>query len=76
MGDIAGNGDDEVILLRQVPSAYGSGHACLCATTAMTIRIGEPTLDADNGYQAGVAGDTDGDGRDECRDAKQQDSHI
>lgn len=65
-GDPNGSLDDEVFMLRSVPP-----------TDTVTVRVfsrnrGSDTtfafadrLDADNGYQAGTAGDFDGDGRDE-----------
>ena len=66
MGDISGNGDDEVIALRDVPSNLSGRPRLFVRDNGNdTIRIGELSLDADNGYQAGVAGDIDSDGRDE-----------
>ena len=66
MGDISGNGDDEVVALRDVPSNQaGKPRLFVRDNGNDTVGIGELSLDADNGYQAGVAADIDGDGRDE-----------
>jgi hypothetical protein len=67
-GDIDNNGDDELFLLRDVPND-GSNRPRLIMRNYDNandpLPLFELTLDADNGYTAGVAGDTDGDGRDE-----------
>jgi hypothetical protein len=67
-GDIDNNGDDELFLLRDVPTNIGSRPHLIMRNydnANSPLPPFELTLDADNGYQAGVAGDTDGDGRDE-----------
>lgn len=64
VGDITGNGDEEVFFLRTVP-----GNVTTIPRLAMRNRGAdnppafEETLDTDNGYQSGVAADVDGDGR-------------
>lgn len=66
MGDLTGNGDDELIVLRDVPpDLAGRPRLFVRDNGNDSIGLGEPLLDADNGYGAGVAGDTDGDGREE-----------
>jgi len=64
--DIAGNGDDEVVVLRRVPVELGSRPRLFVRDNGNdTVRLGELPLDADNGYRTGVGGDVDADGRDE-----------
>lgn len=66
-GDIDNNGDDEIFLLRDVPA--NDSRFRLIMRNYDNINHPLPTfelaLDADNGYKAGTAGDTDGDGRSE-----------
>ena len=63
-GDINNNGDKELFFLRTVPSNLGN-RARLFMRNAGTdsLPVFEQTLDTDNGYLGGDAGDTDGDGR-------------
>ena len=66
MGDVNGSGDDEVVVLRQVPSTLERRpHLFVRNRGNDAVGLGDVRLDADNGYRAGVAGDIDGDGRDE-----------
>lgn len=64
VGDITGNGDEEVFFLRAVPN-----NVTTIPRLAMRNRGAdnppafEENLDADNGYQGGAAADVDGDGR-------------
>ncbi len=64
-GDIDNNGDDEIFLLRNVP--VNDNRVRLIMRNYDNVNHPLPTfelpLDTDNGYQAGTAGDTDGDGR-------------
>ena len=66
LGDITGSGDDEVFLLRDVPSTV-TDRARLIMRNKGTDNPNtfEDVLDADSGYRAGAAGDIDGDGKDE-----------
>lgn len=64
-GDINGNGDDELFLLRQVPSNQTKARLIMRNAGDDTLPVFEPVLDVDNGFLAGAAGDSDGDGRDE-----------
>ncbi|MCB0107808.1 MAG: hypothetical protein KDE53_17930, partial [Caldilineaceae bacterium] len=65
-GDVDDNGDDELFLLRDVPTSAGS-RPHLIMRNYNNETEGLPTfeliLDADNGYNAGTTGDVDGDGR-------------
>lgn len=63
-GDINNNSDEELFFLRSVPSNL-TNRARLFMRNAGTdtLPVFEQTLDIDNGYQGGDAGDTDGDGR-------------
>ncbi|MCB0061573.1 MAG: VCBS repeat-containing protein [Caldilineaceae bacterium] len=62
-GDINNNGDDELFLLRRVPSGLPNVRLAMRNGGDDTLPIFEHVLDSDNGYQAGATGDTDGDGR-------------
>lgn len=66
--DVNGNGDDELFMLRSVPSDVPGRVRLMMrknpASTGATILL-EDVLDADNGYRAGSGGDIDGDGKDE-----------
>jgi hypothetical protein len=65
-GDLTGNGDDEVIALRSVRPEYGARPRLFVRDNGNdNVVLREAALDADNGYRTGVAGDIDGDGRDE-----------
>lgn len=66
VGDVNGNGDDEIIWLRETPAGN--------TTTARLVMVNrgadalpafETPLDADNGYRVLAMGDPDGDGRKE-----------
>jgi len=64
--DIAGNGDDEIVMLRNVPQELGTRARLIIRDNGNdTKSMTEATLDADNGYTSGAGGDFDGDGRDE-----------
>ncbi len=64
--DIGGNGDDEMVMLRQVPQEYGPRPRLIIRDRGNdTLGFSEELLDGDNEYQGGVGGDVDGDGRDE-----------
>ncbi len=69
--DINGNGDDEVFLLRDsvsippapTPAPPQRPHLIMRNSGGDTLPAFEIILDADSGYQAGVGGDLDNDGR-------------
>lgn len=65
--DIRNNGDEEVVLLRQVKQELGPRPRLIVrdgnSNDAVTMQ--EALLDGDNEYKGGDAGDIDGDGRDE-----------
>lgn len=64
--DIGGNGDDELVLLRQVTPELGPRPRLIIRDRGNdTIGMAEVLLDGDNEYQGGASGDLDGDGRDE-----------
>lgn len=64
VGDITGNGDEEVFFLRTVPSNVTNIPRLVMRNRgADNPPTFEETLDPDNGYQGGVAADVDGDGR-------------
>ena len=64
VGDITGNGDEEVFFLRTVPSNITNIPRLVMRNRgADNPPAFEETLDADNGYQGGAAADVDGDGR-------------
>jgi hypothetical protein len=66
MGDIAGNGDDELVMLRNVRQELGTRPRLIVRDNANEgIVLTEAQLDGDDGYAAGAVGDFDGDGRDE-----------
>ena len=68
LGDISGNGDDEVFFLRKYPDG-DVGPRLIMRDDWGDDRDDHPkielSLDTDNGYQAGAAGDINGDGKDE-----------
>ena len=68
LGDISGNGDDEVFFLRKFPDG-DVGPRLIMRDDWGDDRDKHPdielSLDTDNGYQGGAAGDVDGDGKDE-----------
>ncbi len=68
MGDLSGNGDDEVMFLRKFPEG-DEGPRLIMRDDWGDDRERHPdieeSLDTDNGYQGGAAGDVDGDGKDE-----------
>ena len=64
-GDVNGNGDDEIIWLREVPANSGFKHLVMVNRGTDTLPEFEMLLDADNGYRALAMGDPDGDGRKE-----------
>ncbi len=69
--DISGNNDDEIVMLRDVPQEMGLRARLIVRDNGNdTIAMGEPTLDADDGYRTGAGGDFDGDGRDEIAVAR------
>ena len=65
--NIAGNDDQEIVMLRNVPQELGTRARLIIRDGGNNDTKGftEATLDADNGYQTGAGGDFDGDGRDE-----------
>lgn len=64
--DITGNGDQEAVLLREVPVELGNRSRLFIRDNGNDqIVLTDDLLDADNGYLAGAGGDVDGDGRDE-----------
>lgn len=65
LADINGNGEDEVFLLRDVPTNDTRPRLFLSNLGTDTPFNFENRLDSDNGYRYGAGGDTDGDGRDE-----------
>ena len=66
LGDLTGNGDDELMVVRSVrPELSNVPRLFVKDNGNDTFFLQEHSLDADNGYRTGVAADTDGDGRDE-----------
>ncbi|MCE7982601.1 MAG: VCBS repeat-containing protein [Caldilinea sp. CFX5] len=64
VGDITGNGDEEVFFLRAVPTAVANIPRLVMRNRgADNPPAFEEALDTDSGYQGGVAADVDGDGR-------------
>lgn len=65
--DVANNGDEELVLLRQVRQELGPRPRLILRDHGDNDFTGgrEDLLDGDNAYKGGDAGDTDGDGRDE-----------
>jgi hypothetical protein len=78
LADISANGDDEIFMLREsvpvppspTPAPAQRPHLIMRNLGNDTLPIFEATLDTDNGYQAGVGGDIDGDGRAEVMVAR------
>lgn len=65
-GDGNGTLDDEVFLLRSLPSTNTVGYRLFSRNRGSdTFPELHDVLDTDNGYKIGTAGDFDGDGRDE-----------
>ena len=65
-GDINGNGDDEIIWLRDAPSGNTSIVRLVVINRGSdALPAFETPLDSDNGYRTLATGDPDGDGRDE-----------
>ena len=66
LGDLSGNGDDELMAVRFVPPELSGRPRLFVRDNGNdSVALREHALDADNGYTTGVVGDTDGDGRDE-----------
>ncbi|NJN81585.1 MAG: hypothetical protein HC802_04390 [Caldilineaceae bacterium] len=66
MGDVNGSGDDEVLLLRNVPPEVGDRPRLILRNNGNDSVIPfEVPLDADNGYRTGASGDADGNGKDD-----------
>lgn len=68
--DIDGNNDEEIVALRALVGSHKDKPRMFIRDGGMgeyvdSINMGEPELDSDNGYRAGVGADVDGDGRDE-----------
>ncbi len=64
--DFAGNGDDEMVMLRAVPQEISSRPRLFIRDNGNDgVFLQTALLDGDNGYRVGAAGDTNGDGRDE-----------
>lgn len=63
--DLDGNDDDEVFMLREVPSNVNSPRIFMRNPAGAALPPFEQPLDTDNGFRAGAAGDVDGDGKDE-----------
>lgn len=65
--DIGGNGDEEMILLRQVQQELGPRPRLIVrdGNNNDTIQVREELLDGDNEYKGGAAGNIDDDGGDE-----------
>ncbi len=64
VGDINGNGDEEVFFLRTVPSNITNQPRLVMRNRgADQLPAFEQPLDIDNGYRGGTAADVDGDGR-------------
>jgi hypothetical protein len=65
--NIFGNGDEELVLLRQVQQELGPRPRLIVrdGNNNDTITLREDLLDGDNEYKGGDGGDIDGDGRDE-----------
>ncbi|MCC6456511.1 MAG: hypothetical protein IT328_16260 [Caldilineaceae bacterium] len=66
-GDFANNGDEELVLLRQLRPELGPRPRLVLRDNANNdfTSAREDLLDGDNEYKGGDAGDVDGDGRDE-----------
>jgi hypothetical protein len=68
-GDITGNGDDEVVLMRNVASGTANATRLFVRGNGDDQIISEfingLPLDDNNSYRTGAAGDIDGDGKDE-----------
>jgi hypothetical protein len=66
-GDFANNGDEELVLLRQLRPELGPRPRLVVRDNANNdfTSAREDLLDGDNEYKGGDAGDVDGDGRDE-----------
>ena len=65
LADVNGNGEDEIFLLRDVPTNDTRPRLFISNLGADTPFNFESRLDSDNGYRYGAGGDIDGDGRDE-----------
>ena len=65
--DLRGNGDDEMIVLRQVTPELGPRQRLIVrdGNNNDTLTLREDLLDGDNEYKGGDGGDIDGDGFDE-----------
>lgn len=65
--DISGNGDEELVLLREARPELGPRPRLIVrdGNNNDSIAMREDLLDGDNAYRGGDAGDIDGDGRDE-----------
>ena len=64
--DIGGNGDEELVVLRQVRQELGPRARLVIRDNGNdSLSFTEQLLDGDNEYQGGAAGDVDADGRDE-----------
>ncbi len=64
VGDINGNGDEEIFFLRTVPSNITNLPRLVMRNRGTDqLPVFEQPLDTDNGYQGGTAADVDGDGR-------------
>jgi hypothetical protein len=64
--DIGGNGDDEMVMLREVRPELGPRPRLIIRDRGNdTLGFTEDLLDGDNEYRGGAGGDVDGDGRDE-----------
>ena len=65
-GDVNGNGDDEIIWLREAPAGDGTTVRLVMVNRGTdTLPAFETPLDSDNGYRVLAMGDPDGDGRKE-----------
>jgi hypothetical protein len=65
--DIRGNGDDELVILRQARPELGPRPRLILrdGNNNDSLTLHEQQLDGDNEYKGGDGGDIDGDGRDE-----------
>lgn len=63
LADVNGNGEDEIFLLRDVPTNDTRPRLFISNLGADTPFNFESRLDSDNGYRYGAGGDIDGDGR-------------